>query len=75
MQHGEMQGYAQGRKPRLPVVLPQQTELQGNMKEVEAGSVVRADVLGLVGCTRAGSRRLCDVGLRNDPDRGGNMKQ
>lgn len=45
------------------------------LKEVEAVSVVWADVLGLVGCTRAGSKGLCDVGLRDDLDRGGNVKQ
>lgn len=54
------------------MVLPQQTEPWGILKEVEAGSVVWADALGLLGCIRVGSRSLCDVGLRNDLDRGGN---
>lgn len=54
------------------MVLLQQIELWGILKAVEAGSVVWTDVLGLVGCARAGSRSLCDVSLRNDLDCGGN---
>lgn len=53
-------------------MLPKQVELWGILKDVEAGSVVWADALGLLGCTRVGSRNLCDVDLRNDLDRGGN---
>lgn len=38
------------------MVLPQQVEPWGVLKEVEAGGVVWAGVLGLEGCMRAGSR-------------------
>lgn len=54
------------------MVLLQQTELWGIPKEVEAGSVVWAGVLGLLGCVRVGIRSSCDVCLRNDPDCEGN---
>ena len=38
------------------MVLLQQIEPWSILKEVEAGSMVWAGVLGLVGCTRVGSR-------------------
>lgn len=47
-------------------------ELWGIPKEVGAGSMVRADVLGLVACMRVGDRCLCYSGLRNDLNHGGN---
>lgn len=54
------------------MMLLQQVELWGTPKEVGAGSMVRADVLGLVVCMRVGNTCFCYIGLRNDLKRGGN---
>lgn len=47
-------------------------ELWGTPKEMGAGSMVWADVLGLVACMRVGDGCLCYSGLRNDLNHGGN---
>lgn len=53
-------------------MLLQQVEPWGIPKEVGAGSMVWADVLGLVACMRVGDRCLCYSGLRNDWNHEGN---
>lgn len=53
-------------------MLLQQVELWGIPKEVEAGSMVWADVLGLLAYMRVGDKCLCYSGLRNYLNHGGN---
>lgn len=60
------------REGNLVVMLLQQMELWGIPKEMGAGSMVWADVLGLVARVWVGDRCLCYSGLRNDLNHGGN---
>lgn len=53
-------------------MLLQQMEPWSIPKEVGAGSVVQADVLGLVACMRVRHRFLCYSGLRTYFNHGGN---